>query len=105
MSFLRNNFKKGDPVCVVAGARQANRVANILMDLKVIGGRLVRATNADGKGWTLIIDGTSDMPGGPPPGYEPPWQRSGLPDATAQYQVVAADADLAWQADWVRAHA
>ena len=27
-----------------------------------------------------------------------------LPTATEQYQVVTADANLEWQADWVRAH-
>jgi len=111
MPFLRNDFKEGDPVRVTASAKQQRRLANILMDLKVLGGRLERNFTADGKGWLLVIDGSTDLEpptADPtksplPPGYNPPF----LPNSSEayQYQVCQLDDEKNAVWDWVRAHA
>jgi len=45
-------------------------------------------TNTDGTGWAIEV----------------PEAESVLPEAEYQYQVLTADSDLEWVADWVRAH-
>lgn len=55
-------WKRGDAVCKVASAEALNRVYNILEDLEAQGlngidAQLDKPTDADGKGWTLTIDG------------------------------------------------
>ena len=56
-----NLFKPGDPVRNVANVEDHNRVANILNDLKGIGCRIQKPVNGEGRGWTIIVDGTSDI--------------------------------------------
>lgn len=69
-NWLRNNFKQGDPTRIVADHLQANRIANILQDIQGLGCRIEKPTDADGRGWKIIIDGSSDIT--PPDGYEFP---------------------------------
>ena len=54
--FLRDNFKKGDPVRIVANHTQANRIANILNDIDGIGCRIEKPTRWDGRGWKIVVD-------------------------------------------------
>ena len=70
-TFLRSDWKAGDPIRAVANARQQRILANIWKHITVIGGRLIKPTDAEGKNWMLIFDGTSDEPY--PPGMSPPW--------------------------------
>jgi len=92
---LRNflsRFRAGDPVAKVANVRQANRVANILEDITGIGCRIAKPTDAEGKGWQIIVDGSSDVQ--PPDGWVAPWSNS-VPDATGHYknEVLTLSAD------------
>lgn len=55
-------WKKGDAVCKVASADALNRVYNVLEDIEAEGlngidATLNKPTGADGKGWTLTVDG------------------------------------------------
>jgi hypothetical protein len=59
--FLRT-FGPGMPVRVVAGWRNLTRIANVLQDLAGVGCRVEKPTNAEGFGWKIVIDGSSDVP-------------------------------------------
>jgi len=74
-NWLKNTFKKGDPVRAVPDAEWCNRVANILQDIRGIGCRIEKPTDANGFNWCIIVDGSSD--GDPTTGYEPPWDGGG----------------------------
>ena len=55
-------WKRGDAVCKVANAEALNRIYNVLEDLEVLGlngidAQINKPTGADGKGWTIVIDG------------------------------------------------
>lgn len=54
-------YKPGDPVRLVANVEETNRVHRILDDLQGIGCRIVKPRGANGKGWRIIVDGTSDL--------------------------------------------
>lgn len=56
-------WKRGDAVCKVASAEALNRVYNVLEDIEAQGlngidAQLDKPTGADGKGWTITIDGS-----------------------------------------------
>ena len=102
IGWLTNTFKRGDPLRKVANHTQANRIANVLLDIKGVGCRIEKPTNADGRGWKVIVDGSSDEPF---PDDTPSF--FGLENGTYQYEVLSWKADGStdsWQADWVRAH-
>jgi hypothetical protein len=61
-NWLKNNFKAGDSPIAFCSARQHNRVANILQDLQGIGCRIDKPLDAEGRGWRIVIDGSSDIP-------------------------------------------
>ena len=73
IGWLNNTFKRGDPLRKVANHTQANRIANVLLDIKGVGCRIEKPTNADGRGWKVIVDGTTDeeFPEGTPPVFAP----------------------------------
>lgn len=75
--FLKR-FNSGCPVRRVADTTNMNRIANILEGLTGYGCRVEKPTDAHGRGWSIIVDGTSDelLPDGTPgpvgrPGF--PW--------------------------------
>jgi hypothetical protein len=82
--FLREDFKPGDPVRKVAGARQARRIARVLNDIQGIGCRIEKPKNAEGYGWRVILDGSSDLPY--PPNMTPPFGGSSSPADYSKYQ-------------------
>ena len=53
-------FLPGDPVAKVCDTRNLNRIANILEDMTGVGIRIEKPTDAEGRGWKLINDGSSD---------------------------------------------
>lgn len=67
-------FKGGDPVRKTAGATHQNRISNILNDVRGIGCRVVKPTNAEGRNWKIIVDGSSDEE--LPEGYVNPFASS-----------------------------
>jgi hypothetical protein len=84
-------FKPEDPLRLVANVRQQNRIANILNDIQGVNCRIIKPTNADGKGWMIVVDGSSDLK--PEPGSEPYWPDpfSGNCDSLNQmYKIVQA---------------
>lgn len=54
-------YKPGDPVRLVANVEETNRVHRILDDVQGIGCRIEKPRNANGRGWRIIVDGTSDL--------------------------------------------
>ena len=103
VGFLRNTFRAGMPLRIVANHRQQNRIANILSDIVGVGCRIEKPINAEGRGWRIVIDGTSDEEY--PDGSEPPF--GAFDDGEYRYQVPSWNADgtnETWQPDWVRAH-
>ena len=60
LGFLKR-FKASAPVRVVASTRNMNRIANILEDIQGVGLRIVKRTDAEGRGWLIINDGSSDV--------------------------------------------
>jgi hypothetical protein len=54
-TFLRNNYKAGDPVRVVANHTQANRIANILQDIEGYGCQIQKPTAHEGRGWKIVV--------------------------------------------------
>ena len=69
LGFLKR-FTAGQPVRVVANARNLSRIANILEDIQGVGLRIQKPTDAEGMGWRIINDGTSDATIPNPPGDE-----------------------------------
>ena len=61
-TFLRSNFKGGDPVRITAGAVQQNRVANVLKNIRGMGCRIIKPVDGDGKNWLIVVDGKTDVP-------------------------------------------
>ena len=61
IDWLTNTFRAGDPLRKVSNARQANRLANIWNDITGIGCRIDKPINAEGRGWHIIVDGSSDI--------------------------------------------
>ena len=70
-TFLRSNFKGGDPVRITAGALQVNRVANVLKNIRGMGCRIIKPVDSDGKNWLIVMDGKTDVPF--PSGIFAPW--------------------------------
>lgn len=102
------------PLRLVANVRQMNRIANILNGIQGVNCRIIKPTNAEGKGWMIVVDGSSDLK--PEPGSEEQWptpfSRS-LGTADYEYQVYQRMADddtdpenpvEVYGFDWVRAH-
>ena len=99
LHFFLKRFHAGDPVAKVADIDNMNRIANILEGIQGMGCHIEKPTNAEGKDWTIVVDGyTSDIP--PPPGFP----TLGLPSGGYKYQVLQKasddDGDVIW--DWVR---
>ena len=59
-NWLRTNYRGGEPARNLCDARERNRINNILQDISGIGCRIYKPIDADGKGWKIIFDGTSD---------------------------------------------
>lgn len=55
-------FAPEEPLRKVSNVKQRNRIANILADIRGIGCRISKPTNAEGSGWAIIVDGSSDVP-------------------------------------------
>ena len=73
MGAIRNflaRFKTGDPVRLTANAQNLNRIANILEDIMGVGCRIEKPTDAEGRGWKIVVDGTSDTV--PSASFKPP---------------------------------
>lgn len=54
-------FKEGDPLRKVSNTTRVNRVSRVLGGLKGLGCRIDKPLNGDGSGWTIIVDGSSDL--------------------------------------------
>lgn len=65
------------PLRLVANVRQMNRIANILNDIQGVNCRIEKPTNAEGKGWMIIVDGGSDVK--PEEGAESEWPKPLVP--------------------------
>jgi len=68
--FLRNNHTKGEPVAMAVSARDDNRIANILMDMEMVGGYIQKPIDRGGRGWKFVVDPNSAN--GKPPAPTPP---------------------------------
>lgn len=92
--FLKR-FRANQAINLLCSAQHHNRVANILEGIEGIGCHIEKPTNADGKGWKIVCDGTSDGDGPP---------ASPLPSGGYQYQMLtkASDDDFDVQWDWLR---
>jgi len=62
-------FKPGAPVNQVANVKDHNFLANVINDLQGVGCRVVKPTQHGGKGFRIVVDGTSDIV--PPDGRYP----------------------------------
>jgi hypothetical protein len=60
VSFLRSDFKAGDPIFRVCNARNLNRIGRVLETIEGVGCRVVRNYSAEGGGWKIVVDGSSD---------------------------------------------
>jgi len=79
---VRNFFRRfwrGMPVRLAADTETLDRVCNVLGHIEGVGCHIEKPTGADGKGWLIVVDGASDVAGGAPDGYAPPWT---TPDGT-----------------------
>ena len=54
-------FKSEDPLRAVGNVEDHNRIANILNTIEGIGCRIHKPLNGDGRGWAIIVDGSSDI--------------------------------------------
>ncbi len=82
MSILGTFFRRcmrGEPLFRLASLRNLLRVFNVLEDIEGQGCRIAKPVNAEGRGWRIIVDGTSDV--APPDGAPPPWETAALCDA------------------------
>ena len=71
-NFLRNNFRPGEWLGQYCTSRQHNRLANIALDIQGINCRIHKPVDQEGRGWRVIVDGTSDVEDPP----DPPWASS-----------------------------
>ena len=61
-SFIKK-FKDGDAVFRVLGVDNVNRIIDVLVNIRGDGCEIQKPTNADGRGWKILVDGKhSDMP-------------------------------------------
>ena len=59
-------FRRNDPLRKVCNVRQMNRIANILNNIEGVGCRVIKPTDAEGRNWKIIFNGSDlDIP---PPG-------------------------------------
>ena len=83
---MRINFfprvKKGDPVCRFCDILFFRRVRNILEDIQGIGCRIIKKQDAEGNGWRIVVDGSSDVP--LPPDF-PPEERRNYPYGSTRW--------------------
>lgn len=71
MNWLRNTFQnQGVALAHPDHARDHDRVANILNGIRGVGCRFHKPVNAGGRGWMVIVDGTTDIL--PDTNYSPP---------------------------------
>jgi hypothetical protein len=54
-------YPPGTPVRRIANVEEANRIRRILNDIKGVGCRIEKPENANGLGWRIIVDGTTDV--------------------------------------------
>jgi hypothetical protein len=54
--FLRNNYRRGEPLATACDSRTNRRVSNILMDCEGVGIRIVKDLTREGRGWKWIWD-------------------------------------------------
>ena len=69
VAWLKNWFKRGDPLRAMPGWRWCNRVANVLNDFQGVNCRIEKPLEGEGRGWRVIVDGSSDED----TGIDPPW--------------------------------
>jgi len=80
MSAIHNFFHRflpEAPLRVVANVRDALRIRNILEDIEGVYCRIEKPIDREGKGWKIIVDGSSDIE--PPEDILPPWGSSLTP--------------------------
>ena len=68
--WLRTNYRAGEPIRHLCNPVERNRVNNILQDIQGVGCRIEKPVNDEGKGWKIVVDGSSDET--PPDDYEFP---------------------------------
>jgi len=56
---------------LTAGHNQVNHSANVLKNIEGLGCRILKPTDAQGKNWVVVVDGTTDIPY--PPFFQPAW--------------------------------
>ena len=60
-NFIKTRHKKGDASRQVPSASDMNKVATILQDIQGIGCRIEKPTDRGGKGWHVVVDGSTDI--------------------------------------------
>jgi len=68
-NFLRTNYRPGEWIGRLCSPQERNRQNNIFQDCKGVWCRIDKPVNQEGRGWKIIIDGTSDIYDG----TQPPW--------------------------------
>ena len=99
VNFL-DRFMPDAPVCNVCNTRHHNRVANILEGITGVGCRIEKPTGAEGHGWRIVIDGSSDAGSGTdgalPSGYASPMLPPGGSAGAVLVKASANDYDVTW---------
>jgi len=54
-------YKAEDPLRMVANVEEVNRVHRILNDIKGVGCRIEKPQGANGLGWRIVVDGSTDL--------------------------------------------
>jgi len=54
-------YKAEDPLRKVANVEEVNRVHRILNDIKGVGCRIEKPQGANGLGWKIVVDGSTDL--------------------------------------------
>ena len=62
VNFLDAANKSGDPLRKVANAGNMNKIGNILNTIQGAGCRVIKNTASGGRGWIILVDGSSDLP-------------------------------------------
>lgn len=60
-NFLNEDYRPEDPLRKVVSARQQRRIARILNDFQGVNCRVEKPSDAEGRGWRIVVDGTTDI--------------------------------------------
>ncbi|MBP5545171.1 MAG: hypothetical protein ILM98_13935 [Kiritimatiellae bacterium] len=90
-------FRKGDSLHKAVTKDNLDKLFNILEDIQGVNCRIEKPTDAEGKGWRIVIDGSSDEL--PPGDTTTPWEMEADHWGAAKpLTELPADADGSWEA-------